>query len=281
MAIAHPALRVARIVGQQRAIALHRAGVFADLAQRRGLQAAVVRVPRVGRQQHLDLSQRLAGSVLAMKHGRVVVPCGGEAGRQLQAAREQRLGGLEAAQARAACGWRPRPWAGPSGSDAAVARPPPGGPRKAPPPLPAGRGPSPTPGSSGRRRRRRRDRRRPARGHRQARARRRPDPVSTPPPSSAPRSPVPLRRAPPASLPVRRERRLPGVGSEPKAQAPHAPPARRPACAAPSPAEAAPEDDPARPSGFRAPVPRPWPDWRTSAVRCGPGPFRAYRQARR
>ncbi len=108
MAIAHPALGLVGIVGQHRLIDADRRCIFAQPRQDRGAQIGIAGVARIAVGQALDLEQGLRGLVLAIEHGGQVVPGGGEAGGDLQAADQQPLGVLIAPQPRAGLGQHPQ-----------------------------------------------------------------------------------------------------------------------------------------------------------------------------
>ncbi len=98
MAIAHPALGLDGEVGEQALEHRDGAGVLPQLAEGGGLEVAVARMPGIDPQEDLRLGEGLGGPGLAVEgHGEVVAG-GDEAWRQLQAAPEEGLGVLVAAE---------------------------------------------------------------------------------------------------------------------------------------------------------------------------------------
>jgi len=99
MPVAQPDLRLAGVAPQHLGVDVDRARIFADTREDRGLETAVVGVSRLGGAQLLDLRQ--GGGRLALteqRHG-VVMARAVKAGRKLEAACEQILGVVIAAQA--------------------------------------------------------------------------------------------------------------------------------------------------------------------------------------
>ncbi len=104
VAIAHPGLGLGRVVLQHRLVAGDRLGIFANAAERGGLQVAVGGVAGIGGEQQVGLGDRVRRPVLAVENLGVVVPGRGEARRQFQAPLQQALGVLVTAEARAGLG---------------------------------------------------------------------------------------------------------------------------------------------------------------------------------
>ena len=92
MAIAHPDPRLALGLGQHLLVELKRIVKFADPAQRGGLQIGVAGIIGLFQSDQPKLGNRLFGPVLAVEHQGQIGPRGGEAGRQLKRAAQQRFG---------------------------------------------------------------------------------------------------------------------------------------------------------------------------------------------
>ena len=92
MAVAHPDLGVARILGEHVCIQPDRLLVFADTDEDGSLQVSIAGIARLGFERAVDLRQRRRCFVLTMQHERVVVTRSCEAGRELQAALQHALG---------------------------------------------------------------------------------------------------------------------------------------------------------------------------------------------
>ncbi len=92
MAVAHPDLGVARILGEHVCIQPDRLLVFADADEDGSLQVSIAGIARLGFERAVDLCQRRRCFVLTMQHERVVVTRRCEAGRELQAALQHALG---------------------------------------------------------------------------------------------------------------------------------------------------------------------------------------------
>ena len=99
MAIAHPDARVLGIFVEDRGIQVDGRGIVANPTQHDRLQVAVTGVAGFDRQQGIDFGKRLRGLVGPVQDEGVVLARGMESRGQLQAARQQALGILVAAQA--------------------------------------------------------------------------------------------------------------------------------------------------------------------------------------
>ena len=101
MPVAHPDLRLPRMRGEHLGVDLDRLIELADARQDRGLQIVVAGIARARAASSVSISRRAShGLVLPMQDDRIVVAGGREARRELQAARQQVLGILVAAQPR-------------------------------------------------------------------------------------------------------------------------------------------------------------------------------------
>ncbi len=92
MAVAHPSLRLARMVGEEGGVGVERRLELAEPGERGGAQVAVARVARIEREQPVDLGQRVGRARAAMEDRREIEPRLAERRGELQRAPQQRLG---------------------------------------------------------------------------------------------------------------------------------------------------------------------------------------------
>src|ERR1700730_18446791 len=104
MPVAQPQLRLARVLLEHAGVDVDGARIFPDTREDRGLETAVVGVARLGGEQLLDVWEGSGMLALAVQRHGVVVTSTGEAGRELEAARQQTLGVVVAPEARGVLG---------------------------------------------------------------------------------------------------------------------------------------------------------------------------------